>query len=127
MPRTALLMILFLAVVLPAGHVRAATCLTGGCHSDLAAKKYLHGPVAAEQIGGQGCIACHIPNGELCSSARGGHFGPLPAAVEMCRFCHSQGSSTAHTAENRDCLGCHDPHGADSGPDLLRPRAGASN
>lgn len=121
MPRTAFLIILFLAVLLPPTHGQAATCLTGGCHSALAARKHLHGPIAAEQIGGQGCVACHVPDGPACSRFAGGRFKPLPAAAEMCRFCHTQGSSTAHTDENSDCLNCHDPHGADSGPEFLRP------
>ncbi|MDY0350670.1 MAG: hypothetical protein RBR09_05385 [Desulfobulbaceae bacterium] len=116
----AVLASLFLVLVFPAGPGEAATCLTGDCHRGVAAGKYLHGPVAAEQIGGRGCVACHVPDGEACSADKGGIFKPLPAAVEMCRFCHSRGAASTHSAENSECLGCHDPHGSDSGPELLR-------
>lgn len=116
----ALLTGLLLFLVLPAAQGSTATCLTGGCHDALVDRKYLHGPVAAEQIGGRGCVACHVPDGEACSQDKGGRFRPLAAAELMCRLCHSKGATTTHTAENSQCLECHNPHGSDSGPELLR-------
>jgi predicted CXXCH cytochrome family protein len=127
LPGKVLLTGLFLCMAVPAVRGDAATCLTGGCHNALVEKKYLHGPIAAEQIGGQGCVACHVPDGEVCSQDKGGRFKPLPAAVVMCQFCHSKDATTMHTAENSECLDCHNPHGSDVGPELLRQAASAGD
>lgn len=109
-----------LPVVITSLQAQAATCLTGGCHTALATKKYLHGPVAAEAMGAKGCTACHVPAGNACSQARGGTFKPLPSAAQMCQICHSRGTGTQHSVKQIDCLKCHDPHGSDKNPELKR-------
>jgi putative hemolysin len=96
------------------------TCLTGGCHQALNEKKYIHGPVAAEQAGAAGCTACHVPAGRECSPDAAGVFEPPAPAETMCQNCHTVGNETQHTTEERDCLRCHDPHGSDSSPVFVR-------
>ncbi len=110
----------FLAITLHAGQARAATCLNGGCHQDLIAKRYVHGPVAAEQIGARGCVACHVPAGPACDKSRPGKFKPLLPVDRMCRMCHASGTGTKHSTRKTDCLKCHDPHGSSASPTLNR-------
>jgi len=98
----------------------AATCLTSGCHQALTAQKYVHGPIAAEQAGGKGCTACHIPAGKKCSRTQAGSFKPLAEPEKMCQVCHSRENGTQHSAEKTNCLECHDPHCSDTGPDRKR-------
>ncbi|GAB4335426.1 MAG: hypothetical protein Kow0089_05130 [Desulfobulbaceae bacterium] len=109
-----------LASIVLAGETEAASCLTGSCHRELTAKKYVHGPVAAEQAGARGCVACHVPAGRACTAQRGGAFKPLAPATRMCQTCHSRGTGTQHSIRRIDCLKCHDPHGSDKNPELKR-------
>lgn len=115
--------ILFCFILLAAGQqpTLAASCLRGGCHQEIAARKYLHGPIAAEQSGNKGCVACHIPAGRECAPDRAGSFQPLAQSTKMCQVCHSRGTGTQHSIKQIDCLKCHDPHGSDHGTDLQRP------
>ena len=99
---------------------QAASCLNGGCHQGLVAKRYLHGPVAAEQMGAKGCVACHVPAGPPCDKNGGGTFKPMPPAARMCRLCHASGTGTQHSAKKIDCLKCHDPHGSATSPTFNR-------
>jgi hypothetical protein len=99
----------------------AVSCLEGGCHQEITASKYLHGPIAAEQIGATGCISCHVPAGKACAPGSAGSFQPLAPSVQMCQICHSRGAGTQHTLQKIDCLKCHDPHGSDRSQDLQRP------
>ena len=98
--------------------VPAATCLDNGCHHQLAATKYLHGPVAAEQAGAKGCTMSHQPAGFPCTIGRAGQFNLRKK--EMCRLCHDKGTSTLHSAARNNCLECHDPHGSDTTPYMVR-------
>lgn len=110
----------FTTVVLTAalGTVQshAGTCLTGDCHRALTSKKYIHGPIAAELAGALGCETCHIPAGKKCSASQAGKFRPLSPPITMCQICHAKGNDTLHTAQETDCLKCHDPHGSDTSP-----------
>ena len=112
-------LIIMLATILP-GESEAASCLTGDCHKFLSKTKYLHGPVAAEMAGTQGCVACHVPAGKSCSSGKKGAFKPLAPASQMCKLCHARGTGTQHSTKKIDCLKCHDPHGSDKRPELTR-------
>ncbi|MHB8791238.1 MAG: hypothetical protein ACYDBT_15320 [Desulfobulbaceae bacterium] len=116
-----LLCSVILLAAFQARPIQAASCLSGGCHQTIAASKYLHGPIAAEQMGNTGCITCHIPAGKACAPDRAGSFQPLADSVRMCQTCHSRGTGTQHTGQQVDCLKCHDPHGSERGPDLPRP------
>ena len=118
-PRSVLFCIILLAIV-PALPVQAATCLSGGCHQQIVASKYLHGPIAAEQSGKKGCVACHVPTGRQCAANKAGTFKPLTPSVKMCQLCHAKGTGTQHSVKKIDCLKCHDPHGSDHGIDLQR-------
>jgi hypothetical protein len=102
---------------MPAG---AASCLDGGCHTALTSKKYIHGPVAAEQAGVKGCAACHVPAGKKCSRSGAGSFKPMAPPDRMCQTCHSRGTGSQHSAKKINCLKCHNPHGSDAGPELTR-------
>ena len=104
----------------PTLPLQAQTCLSSGCHQQIAAHKHLHGPVAAEQSGNHGCIACHVPAGQECTQSKKGSFKPLAPSVQMCQTCHSKGTGTQHSSKKIDCLKCHDPHGSDLGIDLQR-------
>jgi len=95
-------------------------CLRGACHQDLTKAKYLHGPVAAEMAGARACEICHQPAGPACTAAKGGIF--KLKGKGLCLTCHDKGASTRHTQEQIEsrCLACHDPHGSEISPQLLR-------
>lgn len=122
MARTTLIPTVLISVLLAVTQVEAGTCLTGGCHQALTEKKYLHGPIAAEQAGVTSCVTCHIPAGEECSESTPGSFKPLAPAGTMCQTCHTAGNDSLHTAENIECLECHDPHGSDTSPVFERKK-----
>jgi hypothetical protein len=111
---------LILFAVIPALTAGAATCLSGSCHQAITASKFLHGPVAAEQMGNKGCLSCHVPAGRDCEPGRPGSFRPLAPSAQMCQRCHARGTGTQHSAKKIDCLKCHDPHGSDVGFELRR-------
>lgn len=94
-------------------------CLRNGCHHKLTAVRYLHGPVAAEIGGGQGCVVCHQPAGAECTPTRAGRF--RTKGKDICTICHGKLTGSHHTrAAGAKCLTCHDPHGSDTSPQLLR-------
>lgn len=105
-----------LTAVLGSAQLQASTCLTGGCHEKITSHKYIHGPIAAEQAGVMGCIACHVPADKECTATTAGTFKPMAASSTMCQTCHTKGNDTLHAAEEIDCLKCHDPHGSDTSP-----------
>ena len=112
--------VLFTTFVLGATQLQASNCLTGECHATLTAHKYIHGPVAAEQAGVMGCVACHIPGGKKCTKNSAGSFKIVAPPVTMCQSCHTKGNDSLHSAEELDCLECHDPHGSDTSPVFKR-------
>lgn len=95
-------------------------CLRNGCHQDLVKVKYLHGPVAAEMAGGKGCEICHQPAGATCTPSKAGIFRTRVKGI--CKTCHSKLTGSHHTQTDVEakCLRCHDPHGSDTSPQMLR-------
>lgn len=96
-----------------------AGCLTGGCHQALTTMKHMHGPLGAELAGVQGCIMCHSPAGPACTAASAGIF--TIKAKGLCRTCHVQGAGSQHANAATPCLDCHDPHGSNRSPYMLKP------
>ena len=111
---------LFLLTLFFATDSEASKCLNGSCHTNLVKTKFLHGPVAAEQAGAKGCVACHVPAGRACSKGKRGAFKPMIKSIKMCQVCHTKGTGTQHTRQNIDCLRCHDPHGSNKSAALNR-------
>jgi len=97
-------------------------CLT--CHQKIADHKVVHMPVA-----GFGCDECHsAPAGQ--SGAIGLKAGATrDNSAPLCVACHDDVAASvtlagAHApAASGDCVGCHDPHGADSPALLSTPPA----
>jgi len=116
-------LLLFALVALAfASEASAEGCMNGTCHQQLAGVRYLHGPVAAEMAGANGCGMCHLPAGPACSADRGGTF--TLKGKDICLTCHVRGTGTQHSqaqVESR-CLTCHVPHGSETSPQLLRPK-----
>jgi hypothetical protein len=105
-----------------AGSSWAGSCVDKGCHAPLIAHKYLHGPLAAESVGGQGCASCHIAAGAPCSGAKGGVFKLVDAKDAICTLCHEASESPNHVGRKTGCLTCHDPHGGDDSAVMLRKK-----
>jgi predicted CXXCH cytochrome family protein len=93
-----------------ASEASAGNCIAGGCHRVITGSKFLHGPVAAEEAGGEGCVACHMPAGQACAAAKAGKFTFKTKKDRLCVLCHERGTATQHTSTRSDCLSCHDPH-----------------
>jgi predicted CXXCH cytochrome family protein len=83
---------------------QTATCTEGGCHADQIQHKVMHGPAAQGK-----CLDCHeyaaadlhlfrltMPKSDLCVSCH---------TLELKRHVHTP-------VQDRDCTGCHDPHGS---------------
>jgi predicted CXXCH cytochrome family protein len=124
--RNQIILLLFLVSAmggLREGSVLAGQgCLNGGCHNEMTRVRYLHGPVAAEMAGAKGCEICHRPIGDKCTPTKGGSF--QTKVKNICTTCHGKGTGSQHTqtsVESR-CLECHDPHGSETSPQLLRSR-----
>jgi len=102
------------------GEASAQGCLVGGCHSRLTAIRYMHGPVAAEMAGVNGCTMCHIPNGPSCTNRKGGVF--VVKRKGLCVTCHDKGTGSQHSDKEIEpkCLNCHNPHGSEASPYMLR-------
>ena len=111
---------IFAALALSRAVAAAPTCVAGGCHRNLAGAKFVHGPVAAELAGGEGCVSCHIPAGQPCSASKAGKFSYKTKKERLCLLCHERGTATQHTRSRSDCLSCHDPHYSDLSDKLLR-------
>jgi len=102
------------------GEAIAQGCMNGGCHQELLKSKYMHGPVAAEMAGINGCQMCHISSGSKCTPKRGGSY--KTKAKGLCSTCHSKGTSTRHSDKEIEskCLKCHNPHGSNISRYMLR-------
>lgn len=113
----------FVACFSGVGLAMAQNCLSGSCHQNLTKFKYLHGPVAAEMAGHRGCAMCHLPRGPACTATKGGTF--KLKSVRLCLTCHDKGTSTEHSQAHIEskCLFCHNPHGSDISPRMLRAKA----
>ena len=100
----------------------AGSCIDGGCHEDKVDYKYLHGPLAAEEVVGNGCVQCHLPDGKDCTEDEPGSYKFMVPKEAMCVGCHEKSESPEHVARKKGCLACHSPHGSDTSPYLLRKK-----
>jgi putative hemolysin len=103
-----------------AGISYAGSCLNGACHEDKVDYKNLHGPLAAEEIMGNGCNQCHLPDGKECAEDDAGKYTFMTPKEVMCTSCHEKGESPEHIERVSGCLKCHSPHGSDVSPYMLR-------
>jgi hypothetical protein len=101
-------------------RAEGATCIAGGCHETVVSAAYLHGPVAAEEAGADGCVSCHVPAGASCTAAKAGRYKFKTKADRLCLLCHERGTGTQHTRAGSKCLSCHSPHGSESSSNLMR-------
>ncbi|PLX40912.1 MAG: hypothetical protein C0609_11660 [Deltaproteobacteria bacterium] len=108
------------AFALAVGVASADNCLDGGCHADEVNYKYLHGPLAAEELGMEGCTSCHKPVGNACSADKRGDFEFAAAEKELCSICHGRSTATDHLQQHDNCLDCHSPHGSDDSSSMQR-------
>lgn len=99
----------------------AKGCLNGGCHQELTAVRYLHGPVAAEMAGVDGCGMCHLSAGAACTATSPGSFSLKGKLI--CQACHDKGTGSQHSQSQVEskCLNCHNPHGSETSSYMLRP------
>jgi predicted CXXCH cytochrome family protein len=95
-------------------HDYDASCSRPGCHAQLTATRWVHGPVAVGR-----CEICHRAEDD----PRAHRFRPPPRGGGLCRSCHHLAPSTGFHVHDpfaaSDCTGCHDPHGG-SNVNLLR-------
>lgn len=98
----------------------AGTCIAGSCHDSVVAAKFLHGPVAAEEAGVEGCITCHVPTGAQCSASKAGSYRFKTKKDRLCLMCHERGTGSQHTRAGSRCLSCHSPHGSDKSTSMMR-------
>ena len=103
-----------------AAGVWAGSCIAGGCHGQMVSLKFLHGPVAAEEAGAEGCVSCHEPTGSLCTARKAGAYKLKTQKDRLCMLCHERGTGTQHTRTRGQCLGCHSPHGSEESAKLLK-------
>lgn len=82
--------------------------------------KHMHGPIGAELAGVKACVMCHIPSGPACSATKGGAF--THREKDMCLTCHDKGTSSQHANAAGNCLLCHNPHGSNISPYMLRDK-----
>ncbi|TLN08511.1 hypothetical protein FDZ71_10365 [bacterium] len=110
---------LAVATIFLAGAALAATCIDGGCHKYQVSYKFLHGPLAAEELGAGGCVSCHVPKGAPCTKKDAGIFEYADKKSDLCTYCHNKSTSTTHLDHNDDCLSCHSPHGSNKDGKML--------
>ena len=121
------LLFLCLLAFVPVPLAFAGGCLNGSCHKPLLETRYVHGPVAAEAAGVNGCVMCHESSGLACTSVGGGKFKPLKKSREMCQVCHVKGTGSQHSEGKLDCLKCHDPHGSSTSAQMQRDNISSSS
>ncbi len=89
----------------PTGPLAPTDCTTSGCHADVAAREFRHGPARANA-----CHACHRVVSERSHTYE--LERPEPA---LCTLCHDMRAGAAAVVHrplaDGDCTGCHDPHG----------------
>lgn len=102
------------AVLCFSGMAFSGSCIEGGCHQEKMSLKYLHGPVAAEEVMAGGCASCHASAGRGCTSSRGGSYKFSLEGSALCTMCHEAGTGTQHSQDEDECLECHNPHGSDT-------------
>ena len=114
------LTVFFVISSVTVADVVAKGCMDGGCHQELTKVKYMHGPVAAEMAGVNGCKMCHLSSGAKCSASRAGSYKIKTKG--LCVTCHAKGAGTQHSAKEIEskCLNCHNPHGSNVSPQMLR-------
>jgi len=105
---------------LVAAPAAAGTCVEGGCHTAQTDFRFLHGPLAAETLGAEGCASCHKSTGPACTASAKGSFKLAADRERLCTMCHEKSTGSDHTARNSGCLECHSPHGSDRDATLLR-------
>lgn len=110
-----------IAGVMPAvSTAQADSCVAGKCHDSVLAANRLHGPVAAEEAGLEGCVACHVPQGAPCTASRGGEYAFKAEGDALCFRCHDRITDEVHVQAKSPCLSCHDPHGSEDDDHLTR-------
>lgn len=111
---------LFSTLTMTVSEVVAKGCMDGGCHQKLTVVRYMHGPIAAELAGANGCEMCHVQAGAKCSVSKGGSF--KIKSKGLCLACHAKGTGSQHSTREIEskCLKCHSPHGSDVSPQMLR-------
>ncbi len=89
-----------------------ASCISGKCHKDVGAKRYIHGP-----IGSGSCEVCH----PVVAWVESKHPAiQTRTDAERCLFCHAEAEHLTnqkyvHTpVKRRECIACHDPHQSDN-------------
>ena len=108
------------SLVLAAIPAVAGTCISGNCHETIVSPKFLHGPVAAEEAGVDGCVSCHVPSGAACTASKAGKYSFKTKKDRLCLLCHERGTGTQHTRASSRCLSCHSPHGSENSPNMMR-------
>lgn len=91
----------------------ASNCVTGSCHAKQVGYKFLHGPVAQEQLTGTGCESCHMPTAKACTATAKGVFKFADEKDKLCTMCHEKSDSPDHVGRVNNCIKCHVPHGSD--------------
>ncbi len=111
-------------MALISGTAAAGTCIAGGCHKEIVSAKFLHGPVAAEEAGAEGCVSCHVPAGAACTPSKAGQYAMKTKEDRLCLLCHERGTGTQHTRSKAGCLSCHAPHGSEESYKMMRASGG---
>lgn len=87
----------------------AGSCVTGTCHSSIAAFKNLHHPVREGE-----CLSCHTPVGKTHPAPGEKGFALSAPGADLCYRCHERfGKEVTHQpVREGECLSCHRPHGS---------------
>ncbi len=111
---------LSIALALAATTALAASCVDNGCHQTQMSYKYLHGPLAAEEAGMDGCNMCHVPEGAPCTASRSGSYKMAYSRDALCISCHEKSESPSHVGRVKGCIKCHSSHGSNKDSMMLR-------
>jgi predicted CXXCH cytochrome family protein len=89
-----------------------SSCTTGGCHTQMGADRYVHGPVV---VGA--CKACHTPKPNVAHPSKAkdseGDFEFVAQGADLCYTCHERKNvlPVVHgPVQWGQCSFCHDPH-----------------